>query len=273
MTAPKRPAPSALPVQYRTLGIERDDTRDAKDDRIPIAISSEEPVRRWFGVEILGHGAGEIDLSRAKGNGLPLLLGHNTDEHIGRVEDVALGKDGKLRGLMRFGRSAKAQEARQDVLDGIRTDISVGYRINELKLVTSTDDEDTYRATNWGPMESSLVSVPADITVGVGRNAETTEYPVTVVPPTLPAPQARSEPVPENNTAAPGADPPTRNYAQDYVEIENMVKSANLGRSEPIVSDDERRGFIERGMTPDQVAKELATKIDQMVAVVPGKRS
>lgn len=278
MPTTRKPAPPhALPVQYRTVTIELDATREASDDRIPIAISSEEPVRRWFGTEVLGHDQGEIDFTRAKRNGLPLLLDHDTRAQIGRVENVALGEDKRLRGLMRFGRSAKAQEIRQDVLDGIRTDISVGYRIDELKLVESTEDEDTYRATKWMPMETSLVAVPADITVGVGRNAEATEYPVTLTP----APQARSEPVSDTTAAAPGAAPPApppptpsvgdmrAQYLKDVAEIENIVRSANLGRSEPLVSDDERRGFIERGLTPDQVMKEVFRKMGATIREIP----
>jgi HK97 family phage major capsid protein len=272
-TTTKRAAPTALPMLHRTLHIALDDTREQKDDRIPIAISSEEPVRRWFGTEILGHAAGEVDLSRAKGRGLPLLLDHDTHQHIGRIEDVQLGSDKMLRGLMRFGRSARAQEARQDVLDGIRTDISVGYRIDEMKLVESSDDEDKYRATRWGPMEGSLVAVPADITVGVGRNAESTEYPVNI----LTALQARSEPVEPTTAAAPGAAPPTpapapaptgvtrASVMQEVVEINNMVRSANLGRNEPLVSDDEHRGFIERGMTSDDVAKAIFKKMGAQI--------
>lgn len=277
-TMKKRAVPTTLPVMYRAFTIERvADTREQKDDRIPIAISSERPVRRWFGNEILGHTAAEINFEYARDNGLVLLMGHRTQKYIGRVDDVTLGSDGKLRGLMRFGNSGKAKQRRQDVLDGILTDVSVGYRIDQLKLVEETDDEDTYRATRWTPMEVSLVAVPADISVGVGRNAEHTEFPVNIVT----APKARSELVDPTTTAAPVAAPPapapapaaptySRNYAQEYVEIENMVRSANNGRSSnPLVTDDERRGFIERGLTPDQVAKAIFTKMGATIREIP----
>ena len=272
MTAPKRPAPTALPVMYRNFTIERlEDTRAEKDDRIPISISSERPVRRWFGKEILGHTAAEIDFEYARDNGLVLLMGHRTQKHIGRVDDIALGGDGKMRGLMRFGSSKKAKEYRQDVVDKVLTDISVGYRIDELKLIEEGKDEDTYRAVRWTPMEVSLVAVPADITVGVGRNAENTEYPVTVTP--LPAPQARSEPVSDTPTAAPGAAPPApydrAQAMKEVTEIENMVRSANLGRSEPLISDDERRGFIERGLSSDEVAKAIFKKMGATIREIP----
>lgn len=133
-----------------------------------IAISSEAEVKRWYYTEILVHEAGAVDLSRAKG-GLPLLLDHDTRTQVGIVENIRLDADKVLRGDARFSRSAKAREVRQDVDDGIRKDISVGYRIDDW-LEEMRDDVLYLRATKWTPMESSIVPVPADITVGVGRS-------------------------------------------------------------------------------------------------------
>jgi HK97 family phage major capsid protein len=75
--------------------------------------------------------------------------------------------------VVRFGKSARAEEIFQDVKDGIRSNVSVGYMINKAILEeTGGDDDDTYRVTDWTPFEVSLVSVPADFSVGVGRSAE-----------------------------------------------------------------------------------------------------
>lgn len=181
-------APKTLPMQWRTLQIERDAlaTRAEGDERIPITLSSDSPVRRWWGVEILEHSAAAIDLSRAAA-GLSFLVNHRTDEVAGRVEDIALRKDGKLAGMLRFGRSALAQEIRQDIEDGIRPDISVGYSIERLTLIDETDGVETYTAKRWTPMEVSTVPVPADVTVGVGRDAERAAFPVAVESPEPPA--------------------------------------------------------------------------------------
>jgi hypothetical protein len=48
----------------------------------------------------------------------------------------------------------------------------VAYRIHDLKLESSSDTEDVYRVTKWEPFEVSIVSVPADPTVGVGRSLQ-----------------------------------------------------------------------------------------------------
>jgi HK97 family phage major capsid protein len=150
------------------------------EDRFAISISSEFPVQRWFGTEILDHSAGAVDLSRAK-RGLSFLDSHDAKSVIGIVENVKVGDDKKLRGQVRFSRSAPAQQIKTDILDGIRKFISVGYSINEYTLVKSSKEEgDTYRATKWTPMEASSVGVPADPTVGNDRKAGDRQYPVLV---------------------------------------------------------------------------------------------
>lgn len=121
-------------------------------------------------------------MSRAA-NGLPLLYNHDTDQPIGRLEDVALRKDGRLGGMIRFSRNTRAQEVRMDVEDGILTDMSVGYRINEwVEERAAGSDKATYRATNWTPMEGSIVPVPADHTVGINRGADLSAPKAPVIP-------------------------------------------------------------------------------------------
>ena len=141
-----------------------------EDERtVEIAFSSESPVERWFGHEILGHKRGQVELGRLK-NGAPLLLNHDVDQQIGVVEKVKLGGDRVGRAVVRFGRSGLANEIFQDVVDGIRGKTSTGYVIHEMKLEEARDDgPNVYRATIWEPYEVSIVSVPADDSVGVGR--------------------------------------------------------------------------------------------------------
>lgn len=149
-------------------------------DRFDIAISSEFPVQRWFGAEILDHSAGSVDLSRAK-RGLSFLDSHDAKSVIGIVENVKIGDDKKLRGQVRFSRSAPAQQIKTDIQDGIRRFISVGYNVSEYQLDKSSKDEgDTYRATKWQPMEASSVGVPADPTVGNDRKVGDVRFPVLV---------------------------------------------------------------------------------------------
>ncbi len=141
---------------------------------VDLSFSSESPVERWFGVEILDHAPGSADLSRLNAGGA-LLMDHSTRDQVGVVESATVGSDRKGRATVRFGKSQRAQEIFQDVKDGIRRLVSVGYRID--KMVTDKVEKglETFRATAWTPLEISIVSVPADATVGIGRADETHE--------------------------------------------------------------------------------------------------
>lgn len=76
------PKITALKKQYRAvLEIERGGQPREADGAIPCSLSSEQPVDRWYGQEILDHSKSAVDMSRAQ-NGLPLLLDH---DKIGRA--------------------------------------------------------------------------------------------------------------------------------------------------------------------------------------------
>lgn len=153
-------------TQYRSATFDRASlNKDARS--IQLSFSSEEPVTRWFGLEVLDHAASSVRLDRLKQSG-PLLLDHDPCEQIGVVDAASITK-GRGLATVRFSKSTRAEEIYQDVLDGIRTNVSVGYAIHEMKLEQNTNGSDTYRAIDWEPLEISLVSVPADVTVGVGR--------------------------------------------------------------------------------------------------------
>ena len=153
---------------------------DEKKRTVSIAVSSELPVERSFGKEILVHEQGAIDLAFLASGRAPLLLDHDMERQIGVIESVELSADRVLRAKVRFGRSALAQEVFQDVVDGIRGNVSVGYRVNKMERSASNKDE--YLVRSWSPLEVSVVSIPADPSVGVGRSAAALEPKPSVEP-------------------------------------------------------------------------------------------
>lgn len=144
---------------------------DLEARTVEIAFSSETPVERWWGMEILDHGKGAMRDKRIKRGGA-LLMDHDWRDQVGVIESVRIDADRVGRAVVRFGRGARASEIFQDVQDGIRSNVSVSYRIHKAVLEKSEDGVETYRITDWEPHEVSFVSVPADINVGVGRSAE-----------------------------------------------------------------------------------------------------
>jgi len=136
-----------------------------------LAFASETPYERYWGIEVLDISQAAMRLGRLA-SGANLLCDHDMTDVVGVVESVEIGADRVARAVVRFGRSARAEEVWQDVKDGIRRNVSVGYMIHQATLVESRDGLETYRVTDWEPFEISLVSVPADASVGVGRSAD-----------------------------------------------------------------------------------------------------
>lgn len=156
---------------YRSFTLERSGI-DAENRTVELSASSETPVERWFGTEILDHSPGSVRLDRMNSRSAPLLVNHNDDDQVGVVESAWL--DGrKTKCKVRFSRSARAQEILNDVVDGIRSTVSIGYRIHRMVTESIENDKETMRAVDWEPFEVSLASIPADASVGVGRGEDT----------------------------------------------------------------------------------------------------
>lgn len=181
----------------RALTFERAQV-DVAARTIEMAFSSETPYERWWGIEVLDNSAPAVRLGRLTSGG-PLLMDHDTRDQVGVIESVRIDADRVGRAVVRFGKSARAEEVWQDVQDGIRRNVSVGYAIHKATLVETSDTgADTYRITDWEPLEISLVSVPADASVGIGRSAaDGGDHPIQFI-------KEQSMPA-ENNTPAPAA--------------------------------------------------------------------
>jgi HK97 family phage major capsid protein/HK97 family phage prohead protease len=144
---------------------------DEETRMVRVGVSSEEPVERDFGMEVIDHSRESMNLEFLNSGRAPLLLDHDMSKQIGVVERVEMDEEARrLRAIIRFGRSAMASEVFDDVRDGIRANISVGYRIDG--RVEREEDMDDIVRVRTTPMEISIVSVPADQSslVGVGRS-------------------------------------------------------------------------------------------------------
>ena len=162
-----------MPMKFRTIDLTKAHHIDEEKRTVKIGVSSETPVERSFGMEVLGHSEDEVNMEFMQSKTAPLLLDHDMTKQIGVVEEFKLDETAKrTTAVVRFGRSALADEVFRDVVDGIRMNISVGYRVD--KLERQNKDDETYYRASWTPMEISSVSVPADQSrlVGVGRSKD-----------------------------------------------------------------------------------------------------
>ena len=155
------------------------DNVDTDSRTVELSFSSETPYGRWFGDEILCHDEECINLERFN-NGLgTVLFNHDRDAVVGHIEKVWL-EDNRGKALVRFDTDEQSETIFQKVQSGTLQGVSVGYAINRYEVLEDEDTKSTngrfngpaYVVTDWEPLEISIVSVPADPTVGVGRSAE-----------------------------------------------------------------------------------------------------
>jgi hypothetical protein len=178
-----------LPVQFRRI---ESGEIDREKRTVSLSFSSKHGVRRVFGREFLSHNPKAIDTRRLDNGAVPLLLNHNWDRQIGRVVDYQV-RDGKAYAIALLSRSELGQEILDDIEDKIRNNVSVGYIPRALRKLKreeladfldeepedddkddddeddEDDDTDNFEVSRWEPIEVSIVSVPADPTVGIGR--------------------------------------------------------------------------------------------------------
>ena len=161
----------------RDLGIVSVRAVEGKERTFRLSFSSEEPYNRWFGPEILDHSEDAVDLTRLNTIGV-LLYNHDRDAVIGRI-DKAWIENGRGEAEVTFDSDEESEKIFKKVQSGTLKGVSVGYLVDSWEEVmpnkTSADGKYTGPcsiARKWAPYEISIVSVPADPSVGVGRAAE-----------------------------------------------------------------------------------------------------
>lgn len=150
---------------------------EGNERKFTLSFSSEEPYERWWGLEILDHSEGAADLTRINEIGC-LLFNHDRDKVIGKVTRAWI-EDNRGMAEVEFDTDEQSEIIYQKVRSGTLKGVSVGYSIDSFEEVlagkTSADGRFTGPCDvvrKWSPLEISIVSVPADSTVGVGREAE-----------------------------------------------------------------------------------------------------
>lgn len=140
---------------------------NAEKRTVSLAFASDKPIEHWFGKLKLSMNPKAIRTARLR-SGAPLLMDHDLKDQVGVIEKFSIGGDGIARADVRFGESQRATEIFNDVQNGIRRNISVGFFVHRMEVEDAK--KEIYRSDDWEPYEISIVAVPADISVGVGRS-------------------------------------------------------------------------------------------------------
>lgn len=143
--------------------------------KFTLSFSSEEPYNRCWGTEILSHADGDVDLLRLNSIGV-VLFNHDRNNVIGKILQAWID-NGRGCAEIEFDSDSAAEVIYQKVLGGTLKGVSVGYLVSVWETVAANQKSGDGRFTGpcdiakrWTPFEISIVSVPADPTVGVGRS-------------------------------------------------------------------------------------------------------
>lgn len=266
-----------LPMEEGGLTVTQE-TRTVK-----LSISSATPIEQWFATEILEHQEGSVDLSRAK-NGGQVLFNHNPDDYVGVIQDCWLDPVAeRCYAIVRFDTHPRAEQIFTSVQSGILRNVSIGYRVNEWKMVEqeSKNLTTTVRATSWELLEVSFVSVPADPSVGVDRSLSMDE-------PTLGEPTP-VETIEEQTPNEAGAEPAGTNQIlikeNTPVELPTELLEAERARTASLIALGDKhslkkdlvQGWIANGVdlqsARSQVLDLIKNQEPEIVPVNPGMLS
>ena len=229
---------------------------DRTDETLTFSFSSEAPVERFFGREILVHEKGAMDLSRLN-DGAPWLWNHERGVVLGVVEKAWLGDDRRLYSTVRWSpntteRGTEEYRRRNDIEAGITKNVSFAYSIDDI----DERDGDFY-VTKWKALEVSSVSVPADQSVGLGRAMD---EPAPVAPEPEPAP----EPVADDESQAlrilktkqhaERAETPDETPMTTEVNVAEVQSEARRAERDRVATI---RGMVEQFELPSDLADSL----------------
>jgi HK97 family phage major capsid protein/HK97 family phage prohead protease len=164
--------------------------KEGDTNTITFTASSEQPIDRWFGQEILSHSKDAIQLDRIVNGSAPLLFNHDWNDPVGMLDSARI-ENSKLVVDAHFFSTDRANEVRAMIEGGLRN-VSIGYRIN---VIEEDVNENTFTAMDWEPFEVSIVTIPADPSVGIGRTLGE-ELEVRMI---RPPPKAVGQPVANNS--------------------------------------------------------------------------
>lgn len=228
----------------RTACLKVRDAGELEDHRVTVSFSSETPVERWGYSEILSHDP-ECIRQGERQHHMPVLFNHDRDDLVGVVEKTWIGEDRRQYAVIRFAMTERGQEVESLVRDGILTNVSFMYEI----YAWEQPEENVIRAVDWEAFEISLVTIPADAGVGVGR-----ADPGKVAPEPKSDDIARDAQKEERKMTDKSSDDILREERARVAEIDALCRQHGM-------DDNWRNDMINKGESVDNVRSAILKKI------------
>jgi HK97 family phage major capsid protein len=249
------------------------------EDGVRFTFSSESPVARWYGEEVLSHAPGAADLSRLN-NGAVHLWNHDRDVVLGVVTGAEIGADRRGVVTTRWSpntleRGSEEWKRRQDVESAITSKVSFAYEVRDAMDM----GDGKILVTKWAPLEVSTVSIPADDTVGHDRqqreyraldDSAHNDHPPAGPDPAAspPEPQQMEPPIMDEQVSAPPETMTveTQQDARSAAEVEReRIKSIGAMCRQHGMPEGMAEDLVDAGVSVDQAREQVLSKI--------GKRS
>jgi HK97 family phage major capsid protein/HK97 family phage prohead protease len=255
-----------VPALVRELEVEGFVVR--KEDttyRLSFSAASDYPVERYFGTEVLDFGKDAVRLDRASRGAMPLLFNHDMGAPLGMIDKASIA-DGRMMVDAHFFDTPAATEMRVMVEGGLRN-VSIGYRLHEVTETQTGTDAGVQRITDWEPYEVSIVTVPADPTVGIGRTQGGEEFDVRIHRAnrevSQPAQATRSVTMDDtSNATTAGAGAEVVKISAVDAEKERRAAVIALAKSNKIDARTEAR-WISEGTPLAQIANEILEVMEE----------
>ncbi len=234
-----------------------------KDDGLTclsFSASSEAPVERFFGMEILSHEPGAIRMERFNRGAVPLLFNHNVDDPIGMVDTAAL-RDKRLEVDAHLFQTERSKEVEQMITGGLRN-VSIGYQIHEVEEDRKANE---YRVTDFEVYEISIVTTPADSSIGIGRLQDNEARPVRVrslSQPAAPAANHERTTMSEQQATAAGAQAANVQVIENgfdpaKAEAQRIETIRKLAASNDITDERQVMHWVRSGKDWDAIADDI----------------
>jgi HK97 family phage major capsid protein len=261
----------SLPVLYRSFEIDNRKI-DSEDRTVEICFATETPVSRYFGEEILLCRSKNVRLNRLQNKGA-FLFEHDPEKQIGAHLSARVDPDKKCRATVKFSRSKLGEQEFQDVRDGIRTLISVGYIVHKYEV---DEENEQFTAVDWEPLENSLVSIPVDTACGVGRSvgddiSTTPQLTVSQKAKATRPMKQHTEDEPEPNDEPQPPPPPratkfdreteTKKLREKLIADQNEIRKL-AQKFDMFGGEEKMEDALRRGLSPQQFQNELVESFD-----------
>lgn len=229
--------------------------------RLTFPASSETPVERWFGEEVLSHEGSAVRMERIKRGAVPMLFNHDWDDPIGMI-DAARIEDSRLVVDAHLFETPRAAEIAAMLRGGLRN-VSLGYRLH---VVEEDKKKNTFTARDWEPFEVSIVTIPADPTVGIGRSQpggeELEVRMIRASQPAAPAANQEKSKMDGNQAAAAGASAEVKD--DEYLRVDPAAEAKKrrdaiekFARASGVTDTRTIEHWIRSGKDWDQIGTDL----------------